>query len=423
MATRWLDEDEQRTWRAFIEASGLLMDQLDRELQRDAGMPHAYYEILVRLSEQPDRSLRMSELAERSQSSRSRVSHAVARLEEAGWVRRESVPDDRRAALAVLTDEGFAALAAAAPGHVEGVRRHLLDRLTPAQVVALRRISEAVRDPLIRRSGSMNVHSDRVAAFHKLHASGCFVMPNPWDVGTARVLAGLGFPALATTSAGFAWSLGRTDDGVTLDEALEHLRAVVDAVDLPVNADFQGGFAVDPEQVHANVTRAAATGVAGLSIEDSTGDESHPLHDFDLAVDRIRAARQAIDDSGTGVVLTGRSEGFVVGVPDLDETTRRLRAYAEAGADCLYAPRISTVEQVRAVIEAVAPKPVNLLMNAPFITVAEAAALGVRRISVGGTFARTAWAGFLEAARELADAGTVSRFEGLPDVEALMQNR
>src|SRR5687768_1524570 len=258
----------------------------------------------------------------------------------------------------------------------------------------------------------MNVHSDRVAAFRDLHTSGCFVMPNPWDAGSARVLAGLGFPALATTSAGFAWSLGRTDDGVTLDEALEHLRAVVAAVDLPVNADFQGGFAVDPEQVHANVTRAAATGVAGLSIEDSTGDENHPLHDFDLAVDRIRAARQAIDDSGTGVVLTGRSEGFVVGVPDLDETTRRLRAYAEAGADCLYAPRISTVEQVRAVIEAVAPKPVNLLMNAPFITVAEAAALGVRRISVGGTFARTAWAGFLEAARELADAGTVSRFEG-----------
>jgi len=148
MATRWLDEDEQRTWRAFIEASGLLMDTLDRELQRDSGMPHAYYEILVRLSEQPDRSLRMSELAQRSLSSRSRVSHAVARLEEAGWVRRESVPGDRRAALAVLTDEGFAALAAAAPGHVEGVRKHLLDRLTPAQVVALRRISEAVRDPL-----------------------------------------------------------------------------------------------------------------------------------------------------------------------------------------------------------------------------------------------------------------------------------
>ena len=149
--TRWLDEDEQRAWRAFIEATGLLMDQLDRELQRDAGMPHAYYEILVRLSEQPDSSLRMSELAARSHSSRSRVSHAVARLEEAGWVRRESVSDDRRAALAVLTPEGFAALAAAAPGHVEGVRTHLLDRLTPAQVTQLRRISEAVRDPLLDR--------------------------------------------------------------------------------------------------------------------------------------------------------------------------------------------------------------------------------------------------------------------------------
>src|SRR5215210_1138768 len=267
----------------------------------------------------------------------------------------------------------------------------------------------------------MNEHSDRVAAFHLLHASGCFVMPNPWDAGSARALERLGFKALATTSAGFAWTLGRADNGVTLDEALEHLHAVVDSVDLPVNADFEGGFAVDPEEVHANVKLAAATGIAGLSIEDSTGDGSRPLHDFDLAVDRIRAARQAIDDSGTGILLTGRSEGFVVGVPDLDETIRRLRAYAEAGADCLYAPRISTGEQISAVIAAVAPKPVNLLMNAPFITVAEAAALGVRRISVGGTLARTAWGGFLEAARELADAGTVSRFDGLPDVEALMR--
>ena len=267
----------------------------------------------------------------------------------------------------------------------------------------------------------MNGQTERVAAFHRLHTSGCFVMPNPWDAGSARALEGLGFPALATTSAGFAWTLGRADNGVTLDAALEHLRAVVDAVDVPVNADFEGGFAVDPEQVNANVTLAAATGVAGLSIEDSTGDENHPLHDFDLAVERIRAARQAIDDSGTGIVLTGRSEGFVAGRPDIDETVRRLRAYAEAGADCLYAPRISTVEQISAVVAAVAPKPVNLLMNAPFITVAEAAALGVRRISVGGTLARTAWSGFLQAAQESADAGTVSRFEGLPDVDALFQ--
>ncbi|MGI8677023.1 MAG: isocitrate lyase/PEP mutase family protein [Nocardioidaceae bacterium] len=265
----------------------------------------------------------------------------------------------------------------------------------------------------------MTVQSDRVAAFHRLHSSGCFVMPNPWDAGSARALEQFGFHALATTSAGFAWTLGRTDNHVTLDQTIEHLRVVADAVDVPVNADFEGGFAVDPQHVNVNVKLAAATGIAGLSIEDSTGDEAHPLHDFDLAVARVRAAREAIDESGTGLVLTGRSEGFVVGRPDIDETIRRLRAYAEAGADCLYAPRIGTVEQVAAIIAAVSPKPVNLLINAPFITVAEAAALGVRRISVGGTLARTAWAGFLKAAREIADAGTFSRFERLPDVNAL----
>jgi 2-methylisocitrate lyase-like PEP mutase family enzyme len=264
----------------------------------------------------------------------------------------------------------------------------------------------------------MSVQAERVAAFRQLHTSGCFVMPNPWDVGTARVLEQLGFPALATTSAGFAWTLGRADSDVALEQSLEHLRAVVDAVDVPVNADFQGGFAVDPEQVGENVRLAVATGIAGLSIEDSTGDEAQPLHDVDLAVERVRAARRAIDESGTGVVLTGRSEGFVVGRPDIDEATRRLRAYADAGADCLYAPRIDTVEQVAAVIAAVEPKPVNLLINAPFITVAEAAALGVRRISVGGTLARTAWGGFLAAAQEIADAGTFTSFVRLPDVEA-----
>ncbi len=244
-------------------------------------------------------------------------------------------------------------------------------------------------------------------------------MPNPWDVGSARALEQLGFPALATTSAGLAWTLGRPDTQARLDETLEHLRAVVGAVDVPVNADFEGGFAVDPEQVHANVVLATGTGVAGLSIEDSTGDAADPLYDVALAVERIRAARQAIDDSGTGIVLTGRSEGFVVGRPDIDETVRRLRAYSDAGADCLYAPRIETVEQVQAVVAAVSPKPVNLLVNAPFITVAEAAALGVRRISVGGTLARAAWGGFLQAAQEIAEAGTFSRFEGLPSVDAL----
>ena len=269
----------------------------------------------------------------------------------------------------------------------------------------------------------MTVQDDRVAAFRQLHSSGCFVMPNPWDVGTARALEQMGFQALATTSAGFAWTLGRADNQVVLDEALQHLRLVADAVAVPVNADFQGGFAVDPEQVGANVKLAAATGIAGLSIEDSTGDEADPLYELDLAVERIRAARGAIDESGTGVILTGRSEGFVVGRPDIDETIRRLRAYAEAGADCLYAPRIGTVEQVAAIVTAVSPKPVNLLINAPFITVRDAANLGVRRISVGGTLARTAWRGFLQAAQEIAEAGTFSQFEQLPDVEGLFSRQ
>jgi 2-methylisocitrate lyase-like PEP mutase family enzyme len=267
----------------------------------------------------------------------------------------------------------------------------------------------------------MSQQDARVAEFHRLHSSGTFVMPNPWDAGSACALEQLGFKALATTSSGFAWTVGRADNHVDLDMMLSHLRGVADAVDVPVNADFEGGFAVDPEHVHDNVKLAAATGIAGLSIEDSTGDEADPLHGFDLAVERIRAARQAIDESGTGVVLTGRSEGFVVGRPNLDETIRRLRAYAEAGADCLYAPRIDSAEQVKAIVAAVAPKPVNLLINAPFLTVAEAAELGVRRISVGGTLARAAWGGFLEAAKEIAEAGTFSHFEGLPDVDGLFR--
>ena len=211
----------------------------------------------------------------------------------------------------------------------------------------------------------------------------------------------------------------RGHNQVTLEQALGHLRIVVDAVEVPVNADFEGGFAVEPAQVAANVKRAADTGIAGLSIEDSSGDQAHPLFEFELAVERVGAARGAIDEIGTGVVLTGRSEGFVVGRPDIDETIRRLRAYAEAGADCLYAPRIDKLEDVAAVVAAVSPKPMNLLINAPFTTVAEAAQLGVRRISVGGTLARTAWGGFLQAAGEIADEGTFSRFEQLPNVDAL----
>ena len=264
----------------------------------------------------------------------------------------------------------------------------------------------------------MAPQDDRVETFRRLHGTGCFVMPNPWDRGSALALEQIGFHALATTSAGYAWTLGRADNHLLLAETLEHLRVVAAAVSLPINADFEGGFAADPDQVAANVKLAAATGIAGLSIEDSTGDTAEPLYPFELAVERVRAARQAIDESGTGIVLTGRSEGFVVGRPDLDETVRRLRAYADAGADCLYAPRITTIEQVSSIVAAVAPKPVNLLANAPFITVAKATSLGVRRISVGGTLARTAWAGFLAAAQEIADDGTFSRFDGLPDVDA-----
>jgi 2-methylisocitrate lyase-like PEP mutase family enzyme len=217
---------------------------------------------------------------------------------------------------------------------------------------------------------------DRVDAFRRLHTAGCFVMPNPWDAGTALALEQMGFKAVATTSAGHAWSLGRADNQVLLDQALEHLGVVARAVKLPVNADFEGGFARDPEQVATNVSLAAATGIAGLSIEDSTGDAAEPLYPFELAVERIRAARRAIDESGTGIVLTGRSEGFVVGQPDIEETIRRLKAYAEAGADCLYAPRIATIDHVSAIVAAVSPKPVNLLVNAPFITLPTAASLG-----------------------------------------------
>jgi len=243
-------------------------------------------------------------------------------------------------------------------------------------------------------------------------------MPNPWDVGSARLLAQLGFPALATTSAGLAWSLGRPDNGASLEATLAHLSALAQAVDVPLNADFTNGFAAEPAGVAENVRLAAATGIAGLSVEDSSGDPAEPLYDFELAVERIRAARKAIDDSGTGVLLTARSEGFLVGRPDLAETIRRLTAYAAAGADCLYAPRIEKLADIGAVVAAVAPKPVNVLVGAPYTTVGELAALGVRRISVGGALARAAWGGFLRAAREIAARGTFSALaEAVPFAE------
>ncbi len=251
--------------------------------------------------------------------------------------------------------------------------------------------------------------ADRCRVFRELHQSGCFVIPNPWDVGSARLLVRLGFSALATTSSGFAWSLGKADNRVSLEDTLEHLRAIAGSVEVPVNADFEGGFAVAPEGVAANVAAATRTGIAGLSIEDSTGEASAPLFDLGLAVERIRAARQAIDASGTGILLTGRSEGFIVGRPDLAETIRRLAAYAEAGADCLYAPGIRAADDIAAVVKAVAPKPVNVLVGSDFATLPQLAGLGVRRISVGGALARTAWTGFLEAAREIAERGTFSR--------------
>ncbi len=266
----------------------------------------------------------------------------------------------------------------------------------------------------------MSVATDRTAEFRRLHESGCFVMPNPWDVGSARALALLGFPALATTSSGFAWSLGHADNTVGLDATLVNLRLIASAVDLPVNADFQGGYAREPEGVARNVALAVETGVAGLSIEDFSGDPADPLLDADLAVERIAAARAAIDASGTGVLLTARTEGFVWGRPDLEESIRRLRSFADAGADCLYAPFLSTSEQVAAVVEAVAPKPVNVVIHRPFVTVAEAAALGVRRISTGGLLAKAAWKGFLDAARSIADTGSFAFATGLPDLDALM---
>lgn len=247
--------------------------------------------------------------------------------------------------------------------------------------------------------------ADRYVVFANLHESGCFVIPNPWDAGTARGLAQLGFPALATTSSGSAWSMGCRDHDVPLDRALAHLATIAGSVEVPVNADFEGGFAERPEDVAANVARAALTGVAGLSIEDSTGDSSKPLFDFELSVERIRASRAAIDQSGRRVLLTGRSEGFIVGRPDLKETLRRLSAYAEAGAECLYAPGLSSLDDIATVVRAVAPLPVNVLAR-PTFSVRELARAGVRRISVGGGFARVAWTAFLDAAREVSERGT-----------------
>jgi 2-methylisocitrate lyase-like PEP mutase family enzyme len=250
-------------------------------------------------------------------------------------------------------------------------------------------------------------------AFRALHASGCFVMPNPWDVGSTRWLQHLRFPALATTSAGAAFAMGRPDSdrAVSADAMLAHIRTIVDASDVPVNADFGSGYAPDPAGVAVQIRRCVETGVAGLSIEDSTGDDEAPLYDVAVAVERLRAARAAIDASGAAVVLTARAENFVAGRPYLDDACARLHAYAEAGADCLYAPGITTREQIAAVVEAVAPKPINVLCSgATPLAVSDLTTLGVRRVSVGSGLARIAWAGFAAAAERIARDG---RFDGL----------
>jgi 2-methylisocitrate lyase-like PEP mutase family enzyme len=260
-----------------------------------------------------------------------------------------------------------------------------------------------------RRPGT----SDKRRAFFELHRSGCFVIPNPWDVGSACFLQSLGFKALATTSSGFAWSQGRADGAVPRETVVSHLAQLVAATDVPVNADYQSGFGREPGEVADSVRLAIDTGVAGLSIEDSTADPARPLYDLDTAVARLRAARSAIDRCGGDVLLVGRAECFLVGRPDLQETLARLRAYAQAGADCLYAPGLRTRDQIAAVVAAVAPKPVNLLIgHAGELTVAQAAELGVRRISVGGALARCAWGGFMQAARLIAEQGRFDAFGG-----------
>jgi len=282
--------------------------------------------------------------------------------------------------------------------------------------------------------------ADKRRTFRALHQSGCFVIPNPWDVGSALYLQSLGFKALASTSSGFAWSQGRPDNGMPRDRVLEHLAALAAATEVPLNADFENGFAADTAGVAQSVRMAVETGIAGISIEDSvgpghaspqlaaarpSGPKAAPLFDLSAAVERVRAARRAIDAAGGDVLLVARAECFLVGLPDIELTIARLKAYAGVGADCLYAPGIRSTEHIRAVVEAVHPKPVNLLMSAPAgLTLAEVANLGVRRVSVGGALARAAWGGFMHAARDIAERGS---FEGLagaathPAVNALFE--
>lgn len=268
--------------------------------------------------------------------------------------------------------------------------------------------------------------------FRALHDTGCFVMPNPWDVGSAVYLQHLGFAALATSSAGFAFSRGLPDavGAVPLADVLAHVRDIVGATTLPVNADFQDGYATDAAGVADSVAACVATGVAGLSIEDASGDPAAPLYERGVALERLGAARTAIDASGVPVVLTARCEAWLVGAPDADRVVLdRLVAFADAGADCLFAPGVRDPDIIATLVRAVAPRPLNVLVSAPGLSVATLRDLGVRRISVGSGLARAAWTGFLRAARELADAGTfggfadITPFRELDDVFAHRRGR
>jgi 2-methylisocitrate lyase-like PEP mutase family enzyme len=271
----------------------------------------------------------------------------------------------------------------------------------------------ALRGPAWQLS-AMTSPADKRKVFRTLHGSGCFVIPNPWSPGTARYLEGLGFKALASTSSGYAHSQGFADGALTLDQVLTHYREITAATSVPINADFENGFAHEPVEVAANVKRCIETGVAGLSIEDYSGDDAKPIYDFEFAVARVKAARKAIDEMGGDVILTGRAEGVLHGITGLDDAIKRIRAYSEAGADCLYVPGIKTREQIVEVVKAVAPKPVNLLNHTTLgLTVKEIAAIGVRRISVGGTLSRVAMDAFIKSARDIAENGSFASFAGV----------
>ncbi len=267
-------------------------------------------------------------------------------------------------------------------------------------------------------------YSPNVTAFRALHQSGCFVLPNPWDIGSAKMLQHLGFKALATTSAGFAFSRGLPDSmaALSLADVLAHIREIVAATPLPVNADFQAGYATDLDGVAKNVTSCVQTGVAGLSIEDASGNPQNPLFDRAVAIERVRATRKAIDATGTGVVLTARCEVYLFGNPDARQIALdRLTAFAEAGADCLYAPGVRDIKVIEEIVKAVAPKPVNVIASTahPDLTVAKLADVGVRRISVGSALARVAWSAFIRAAESIASTGTFEAFADITPIKTL----